>query len=98
MNIELTKDSRRVLKNIYDAYLERRKIGQSKQTAIRFPDSSKLCIEGIEDSIRELSKAKLIECDILGGFELQDKAIIFMENLSKETILNWLDFGSKFIP
>ena len=98
MNVELTKDSRKVLKTIYDTYVERRKKGESKKAAIYFSESSKLCIEGIEDAQRELSNAGLIKCDIVDGFELQDVAIIFMENFTKDTILKWLDFGSKFIP
>lgn len=98
MNVELTKESRAVLKAIYDTYLERRKMGKSKESSVYFPDISKLNINGIEDAKRELSKAGLIAVDIVGGFELEDKAIIFMENLTKDTALKWLDFGSKFIP
>lgn len=98
MDVELTKESRKVLKEIYDVYLERRKLGQSKKSAIYFPGSVKLNIEGIEDAKKELSNAKMIVCDIVDGFELKDKAIIFMENFTKDSVLKWLDFGSKFVP
>ena len=101
MSVELTRESRRVLKSIYDLYCDRRKSGQAKSAATYFastgfgkgPD-----IEGLPDAERELSDVGFIKCDITGGFELRDKAIIFMENFTKDTILKWLEFGSSFIP
>ncbi len=95
-DIRLTKESRHVLKTIYDIYKKRRKSGASKSAAIRF-DSS-VNISGIEDTKDELQKAGLIECDIIGNFEIKDDAIIFMENFTKDSILKWLEFGTNFIP
>lgn len=96
MEIELTKESRRVLKSIYDIYCDRRKKGKSKSAAARFEASVQ--IDGLSDAKRELSKAELITVDIVDGFDLNDKAIIFMENFTKDTILKWLEFGANFIP
>lgn len=96
MEIELTKESRRVLKSIYDVYCDRRKSGKSNSSAIRFDDSAS--IDGLSDAKQELCKAGFITMDIIGDFKLEDKAIIFMENFPKDTILKWLEFGTNFIP
>lgn len=96
MNVDLTKESRRVLKSIYDIYRERRENGQPKSSAARFEEGTN--IDGLSDAKRELSKAGLIQVDIAGGFDLDDKAIIFMENFKKDTILKWLEVGANFIP
>lgn len=101
MSVELTKDSRKALKNAYDLYCERRKEGQSKSAAVYFADpewGGGPKIDGMKDAKPELSNAGFIKCDILGGFELLDKAIIFMENFRKDSILKWLEFGSNFMP
>lgn len=101
MSAELTRESRKALKNAYDLYCERRKGGQPKSAAIYFADpkwNGGPTIEGMEDAKSELSNAGFIKCDIVGGFTLLDKAIIFMENFTKDSILKWLEFGSKFIP
>lgn len=96
MNVDLTKESRRVLKSIYDIYRERRENGQPKSSAARFEEGAN--IDGLSDAKRELSKAGFIQVDIAGGFDLDDKAIIFMENFKKDTILKWLEAGANFIP
>lgn len=101
MSVELTKESRKVLKNVYDLYCERRKAGQSKSASIYFANpqwDGGPKINGMEDAKSELSKAGFIKCDIVGGFTLMDKAIIFMENFTKDSIFKWLEFGSNFIP
>lgn len=95
MNINLTKESRRVLKSVYDIYRERRESGQPKSSAARFEEGTN--IDGLSDAKRELSKAGLIQVDIAGGFDLDDKAIIFMENFKKDAILKWLEVGANFI-
>ncbi len=96
MDVELTKESRRVLKSIYDIYCERRKAGKSKPLAVQF--EAPINISGLSDAKQELKNAELIKCDVIGDIKLTDKAIIFMENFTKDTILKWLEFGSKFIP
>lgn len=101
MQIELTKDSRKTLKRIYERYCELREAGQSKSSARYFADpmwGGGPKIDGIDDARDELRNAGLIKTDISGGFELTDKALIFMENFTKDTILNWIDVGTKFIP
>ena len=101
MEIELTKDSRKTLKRIYEMYCNRRDAGQSKSSARYFADpmwGGGPTIDGMDDARDELRNAKLIKTDITGGFELTDRAIIFMENFTKDSILKWIDVGTKFIP
>ena len=101
MSAELTRDSRKALKNAYDLYCERRNDGQSKSVATYFADpkwGGGPTIVGMEDAKSELSNAGFIKCDIVGGCTLLDKTIIFMENFTKDSILKWLELGSKFIP
>lgn len=100
MDIHLTKESRKVLKAIYDIYRDRRKSGMSKSASTYFDSQAdggpEIC--GIDDAKQELSRVGFICYDVLGGFELKDEAIIFMENFSKDSILKWLEFGANFIP
>ena len=100
MDVKLTKESRRVLKSIYDIYCDRRKGGSPKSAAVRFDDPmfGGPKIEGFDDAKPELTNAGFIKCSITGDFDLTDDAIIFMENFTKDTILKWIDFGTNFIP
>jgi len=83
MDIELTKESRRVLKSIYDIYCERRNDGKPKSSAVRFVDFD---IDGLDAARNELSKAGLIICFITGDFDLSDKGILFMEENSEKVV------------
>lgn len=100
LDVRLTKESRHVLKSIYEIYCERRKGGQSKAAAVQFSsqESGGPEIAGFDDAGSELAKAKLIRMDIIGNYTLTDDAIFFMENFTKDTILKWLEFGANFIP
>lgn len=101
MATELTKDSRKALKNAYDMYCERRNEGQSKEAARQFDApgwGGGPIIEGMDDACTELRNAGYIKTDILGGITLTDSALIFMENFKKDTLMKWLEFGAQFIP
>ena len=100
MDVKLTKESRRVLKAIYDVYLDRRKSGSSRSVAVRFDDPmfGGLKFDGFEDAKQELSNAGFIKCYITGDFDLTNDAIIFMENFTKDSVLKWLEFGTNLIP
>lgn len=100
MDVSLTKESRHALKEIYRIYAERRKEGMQKSLAVRFkdsPGSDRLAIDGLSDCKQELSKAGFLRSFITGDFDLTDKAIIFMENLTKESLLKWLEVGVSFL-
>ena len=98
MDIMLTKESRKVLKTIYDLYSDRRRSGQPKLAAVHFDGADAADVPGFADAAPELKKAGLIKRFITGDFELTDQAIIFMENFTKDTVMKWLEFGTKFIP
>lgn len=101
MDIQLTKDSQHALAIIYSAYNVRRSAGLSKSESIIFSDETadgkRVCAE-TNDSLLELKNAECIDLFITGEFVLLDKAIIYMENKSLETIKSWLSFGAQFIP
>lgn len=100
MEVRLTKEARRVLKSIYDIYCERRESGKSRSESVDFApkDSGGPEIPGLDDVEQELEKAKFLVVNIIDGYTLTDDAIVFMENLTKDSILKWLEFGSNFIP
>lgn len=96
----LTKESRLVLRDIYKAYLDRRDSGLSKSAAIYFdgPWAGGQTFPGLCDAEEELHDAGYIKPDITGGFELTNKAIIFMENFTKDKLMRWVEFGTQFLP
>lgn len=94
MDIELTKSAKKSLAIIYKDYCQKIKNGYSKHQAIYFKEPP----HGISDNIRELKNAGFIVVDVLGGIELTDRAIIFMENKTNDAIKEWLSFGAQFIP
>ena len=100
MNVELTKSGKAAVAVIYSAYLKRRKNGAHKSAAVYFKDDADnaALFEAISQDIAELQKAKLIKSDILGGFELQDSAIILMENQPAEKLKELLTLASQVLP
>lgn len=106
MNIELTKDTDKILCTLYKTYLERIKSGISKNDAIEFEESSilqkqlftNISVEDLDFSLIELYKANLIKLDITGCSMLAPSAIIYMENRFKNGLSEVIDFISKFIP
>lgn len=95
---ELTKEARKTLKSIYDEYVKRRKAEQGKAKAARFADGETSGFAGFSDVADELENAGFIQRNILGDFDLTDKAIRFMESLTPETVMKWLELGAKFVP
>ena len=104
--MKLTKDADKLLCQIYQEYMKRRKNGAPKRQAILFDEPSCL-IEGflhgenpddIADLIYDLAKIDFIKSYIDASFCLTDEAIIYMENRFKNGLLEVADFLSKFIP
>lgn len=104
--MELTKDSDKLICNIYKVYLEKCKNGQSKANAKRFPCNfykeikflSSWAAEDIDETLNELKRANFIKKYIDGGFQIQDNFIIYMENRFKNGFTEVTDFISKLIP
>ena len=72
MGANLTQAAEKVLGEIYAAYLDRRSEGFSKNSAMDFSDQTNWPdpdwrTEDGEEALNELSHAKLIQKDILGG-------------------------------
>lgn len=100
-NVSLTKDAKKAIAKIYKKYLDRKESGQSKGGAKYFDcydNSQTEFINSALEDIPELNKIGFVKAYVTGSFELQDEAIIYMENLKLETIKEWLSFGAQFIP
>lgn len=94
MEIELTKSAKKSLATLYKEYCQRLKAGQKKSQAVSFEN----CNSSITENQTELKRAGFIHVDILGNIKLTDKAIIYMENKTADTIKEWLSFSAQFIP
>lgn len=106
----ISKDAATVLHALYSQFLSRRKVGQSKSEARFFGTAESiyddlcqdLCLEDVEDALRELGRCGYLindygEDTILNVY-FTDSAIADCENATKDTIFSIADFASKFIP
>lgn len=100
MDHTLTRDAKKALATIYKAYKSRRASGEAKSSAVYFTESHDATAidAAVSDSLAELSNVKYVKTDICGNYTLTDSGIIFMENLSVDTIKEWLSFSAQFIP
>lgn len=94
MSAELTKEAKKALAVLYKEYTQRRKAGQRKDQAVFFD----VCPEEVKEACPELTRAGFVHSFILGGLELTDSGIVFVENKPVETIKEWLSFGAQFLP
>ena len=100
--MQLTKDTDKMFCLIYEEYLNRRKAGDSKSSAIRFYHPKALqseFLQGIhEDDIRsaihELHRNGLIKKYTDDSFVLSDNGIIYMENRFKNGLKEILEYIS----
>lgn len=100
--MQLTKDTDKMFCLIYEEYLNRRKAGDSKSSAIRFYHPEALqseFLQGIhEDDIRsaihELHRNGLIKKYTDDSFVLSDNGIIYMENRFKNGLKEVLEYIS----
>ena len=94
MENDITKESRKALKQIWETYSRRRKDGMSKQLAVRFLAKEYADYPDFETIRAELKRAGYLKVFIVDGdFDLTDKAIIFFENHDMETIDKWIGRG-----
>lgn len=98
----MTKDAKKSLAKIYKAYQERRSHGMDKLNSKYFDPSDDQetleLAEFVREDIPELKKIGFVKAYVAGQFELQDQAIVYMENVKSETIKEWLSLGSNLIP
>lgn len=90
--MELTKDADALICLMYKQYVQKRKDKISKSQAKIFGSSDniqkniapKWSFEDVDETCRELSRAKLLNCsyadDVVYSAYLSDEAIIYMEN------------------
>lgn len=101
MNVELTKGAKKAIATVYKRYLDRIAYGENKKQAAFFDneksDHAEL-INSVQNDIQELKKVGFVKIGITGCVELQDAAIVYMENLAPETIKEWLSLIANFIP
>ena len=104
--VQLTKDADKLLCCLYKEYLERRKSNCTKAVSRSFDTDfytkdkniSSWSYSDRTDTLLELGRAKYIRLCLGGEFELEDTAIIYMENRFKNGLLEVVDFISKLIP
>ena len=102
MEIDLTKDSRKVLVLLYKEYLEKVKSGCSKSQSREFNENkldfiTKIHPDDIDDCLTKLNENNLIDMDISGEFKLTDIAIAKMENRFKNNLIDVASFIAQFI-
>ena len=91
MEIDLSKDSYKVLLSLYKEYLERVKSGCSKSQSRAFNEKkldfiTKMHPDDIDDCLTKLTENNLIDMDISGDFVLTDIAVAKMENRFKNSL------------
>ena len=109
MDITLTKDTEKLLCEVYKQYLERRKSGMAKRSARDFGNPEKwpedlfssYSKSDILDALRELKNVGMVRTYLNCGFVLLDPAIIYMENRFPDgvsQVLEWLAKIKNAIP
>lgn len=109
MDIQITKDADKMICQIYSAYLQRRSDGKTKSAAKDFSDipswpedfAKEWQTADARETRAELKRAGLIRQFVVGGFELENAAIIYMENRFSNGIsevLGWLAKIKSAIP
>lgn len=94
MSSSLTRSAKKSLAALYREYRQRISNGEEKSVAAKFTEYSK----EIHADRLELRKAGFVDIDLLGNLALTNRAIIYMESLTVDTIKEWLSFGAQFIP
>lgn len=109
MDVQLTKDSNKLLCILYKTYLQRIKDGTDKYYAKSFGSSHKInnmmipewSIYKIDETCRELDRSGFLECGYYDGHvfrsTLNDDAIIYMEQRFKNGVKEFLEYFSKII-
>lgn len=102
---ELTIETKKILCLVYKEYIDRKKNGINRESAKLFNSNfyedisqlSKYSKDDINSFTEELLKADYIEKYIDGSFELQNKAIIILENRFKNNAKEVLNFLTSLI-
>ncbi len=110
MDIELTKDSKKLIRTLYKSYLKKRKSGVAASEARDFGSSQVIHkqllpdwkFEDVDDACRSLSQKGLLNCfwaDNIAYFvSISTDGIVYMEKRFKNKLIKIVDFATKFIP
>lgn len=105
--IQLTKDADALICVLYKEYLEKRKSGVPKRSAGFFGSSKtihanlmqKWPFEDVDDTIRELSRADLLNClfadNIAYEVSISEIGVIYMENRFKDGLASLFSYIEK---
>lgn len=102
---ELTKETQKLICLVYKEYLERRKNGFSRDNSAFFrfnfakdiPQLLKYNPDDIESCLTELSKKGYVKKYVDGGFKLESKGIVMMENRFKNGIKEIVSFIKQIV-
>jgi len=105
----LSRETKKALCEIYAEYLKRRSSGSPKSSARYFSNEDKTkennhgdwTTSDFKDYLSELKRAGAVKMYVDGGFELQDSAIIYMEQRFQNglsDVLDWLAKIKSVIP
>lgn len=106
----LTKESKTVLYHLFKEYRVRRSNGLSRKDSKSFGSSEHVqealfpdwSVVDVDDCMCELSRNNYLDTFHASNFiyesSLTDEAIVELENMKKETLLNVVNFLTQFIP
>lgn len=98
MEISITREAKKTLKDIVNVYKSRIKDGMSKGQAVQFYGTDTDHEMYDEDVLWELNKAGLINLDITDSFDLEPNGISYSEELTTQKVLTAVDIASNLIP
>lgn len=98
MEISITKEAKKIIKDIVKVYNARIKDGISKRQAVQFAETDSDHEMYDEDVLWELNKAGLINLDITDSFDLEPNGISYSEELTTQKVLTAVDIASNLIP
>lgn len=105
VDVDITKDSEKLLCSLYKVFLDRRKSGEPKRSARRFEDEffsanepfASMDPSDVDDSILELHRKGLLKVFIGGDCDLTDDALVYLENRFKNGLVSVLSFLAQFV-
>lgn len=98
MEILITREAKKTLKDIVNVYKSRLKDGMRKGQAVQFSETDSDHELYDEDVLWELNKAGLINMDITDSFDLELNGISYSEELTTRKVLTAVDIASKLKP
>ena len=104
MDVEITRESEKLLCMLYKVYLDRRKSGEPRECARQFEDAffssaepfASMNRDDVDDLLQELARKGMLKTFIVGDCELTDEAIVYLENRFKNGLISVISFLAQF--